>query len=170
MGNYVFDTEVLIEAVTPSATGGKRTDIGGDVIPYLTEQGVARLYDFSRNVISGQTEHERGTGVMWGHSTRTTTRTSTCSSRCRRSVSTTANGRCTATSCRFPLPSWRPGPPVRRPHVSNSLLCAGTIVSGGRVDTSILSPLVFVDDDAEVTESILFPVSVSAPEPACIVV
>ena len=39
----------------------------------------------------------------------------------------------------------------------NSLLCAGSIVSGGIVDRSILSPDVFVDSSAVVTESILFP-------------
>ena len=39
----------------------------------------------------------------------------------------------------------------------NSLLCQGSIVSGGRVVTSILSPDVFVDFSAEVSESILFP-------------
>ena len=34
--------------------------MGGDVIPALTRQGVAHVYDFSKNVVPGQDERERG--------------------------------------------------------------------------------------------------------------
>jgi glucose-1-phosphate adenylyltransferase len=43
------------------------------------------------------------------------------------------------------------------PEVTNSLLCAGSIVSGGHVDRSIIGPDVYVDAGAVVTDSILFP-------------
>ena len=36
------------------------TDLGGDVIPALTDAGVAHVYDFSTNVVPGQDERERG--------------------------------------------------------------------------------------------------------------
>ena len=60
MGNYVFDTQTLIDIVTPSSTSPVAKDLGGDVIPALTSSGVAHMYDFSTNVIPGQEEHERG--------------------------------------------------------------------------------------------------------------
>ena len=60
MGNYVFETQALIDIVTASGTDKRPTDIGGDVIPALTGAGAARLYDFSTNEIPGQGERERG--------------------------------------------------------------------------------------------------------------
>ncbi|MTA13584.1 MAG: glucose-1-phosphate adenylyltransferase, partial [Actinobacteria bacterium] len=60
MGNYVFSTDTLVDVVTPHDDTAGPTDIGGDVIPALTRAGVARMYDFSRNTIPGQAEHERG--------------------------------------------------------------------------------------------------------------
>ena len=53
MGNYVFDTQTLIDVVSPTGTDDIATDIGGDVIPALTRAGVAHMYDFSTNVIPG---------------------------------------------------------------------------------------------------------------------
>ena len=58
MGNYVFDTQTLIDVVTPRES--TYTDLGGHVIPALTKQGVAHVYDFSRNIVPGQDDRERG--------------------------------------------------------------------------------------------------------------
>src|SRR5262245_50152782 len=55
MGNYIFDTQTLVDIVTPDETN-PLTDMGGDVIPALTEQGVAHVYDFSTNIVPGQDE------------------------------------------------------------------------------------------------------------------
>ena len=60
MGNYVFDVDVLVDTVTPTADATTPTDLGGDVIPALTASGDAWVYDFSQNQVPGQTEHERG--------------------------------------------------------------------------------------------------------------
>ncbi len=46
MGNYVFDTQTLIDVVTPREN--QYTDLGSHVIPALTESGVAQVYDFSQ--------------------------------------------------------------------------------------------------------------------------
>ena len=46
---------------------------------------------------------------------------------------------------------------VSGPLIDNSLLCAGSIVSGGTVERSILGPETYVDASAVVSESILFP-------------
>ena len=60
MGNYVFECQTLVDVVTAAGADNRPTDIGGDVIPALTESGVARVYDFSTNVVPGQDERERG--------------------------------------------------------------------------------------------------------------
>jgi glucose-1-phosphate adenylyltransferase len=155
MGNYVFNTGTLVDVVTPKSETTAATDLGGDVIPRLTDSGVAHVYDFSTNVIPGQEEHERG---YW------------------RDVGTLdayydANMDLLAALPPFSLynPSWpvysihTPLPPAKLgfgrdgsdAHVHNSLLCAGAIVSGGRVDRSILGPDVHVEARADVSESIL---------------
>ena len=157
MGNYVFNTDVLIDVVTPSASDGKRTDIGGDVIPHLTAAGTARMYDFSRNVINGQAEHERG---YW-RDVGTLDAYYDANMDLLRPMPPFSlyNERWPVYSHQLPLPPAKlaRGADGSGARVGNSLLCAGSIVSGGLVDTSILGPGVFVDANAEVTESILFP-------------
>ena len=58
MGNYVFDTQTLIDVVTPREN--QYTDLGSHVIPALTDSGVAKVYDFSQNVVPGQDDREKG--------------------------------------------------------------------------------------------------------------
>ncbi len=156
MGNYVFTANALVDVVTPRGTYGP-TDMGGDVIPALAESGDACMYDFSTNEIPGQAEHERG---YW------------------RDVGSLdayydANMDLIAPVPPFSLynPLWPvfslqlPLPPAKLSYglngststVTRSLLCAGSIVSGGAIDNSIIGPNVFIEDGARVTESIVFP-------------
>ena len=62
-------------------------------------------------------------------------------------------------SLQLPLPPAKidHGPGGERPTIDNSLLCAGSIVSGGTIERSILGPETYVDASAVVSESILFP-------------
>jgi glucose-1-phosphate adenylyltransferase len=61
MGNYVFDTAVLREVITRDAEReDSRHDLGGDIIPALVGDGVARVYDFAVNVVPGQRDEEKG--------------------------------------------------------------------------------------------------------------
>ena len=61
MGNYVFTTEALIDAVTRDAKDeGSRHDLGGDIIPMLVERGEAYVYDFTTNEVPGDNERDRG--------------------------------------------------------------------------------------------------------------
>ena len=156
MGNYVFNTDLLVDIVTPKDSVGP-TDIGGDVIPALTTRGDAHVYDFSTNDIPGSSDHERG---YW------------------RDVGSLdayydANMDLIAPVPLFSLynPLWPvyslqlPLPPAKLCYgsggatstVTRSLLCAGSIVSGGSIDRSIIGTDVFIDDSAEVTDSIVFP-------------
>ena len=154
MGNYVFDTQTLIDIVTPNEDE-PLFDMGGDVIPALTRQGVAQVYDFSTNIIPGQDERENG---YW------------------RDVGTIdafyeANMDLIAPvpvfnlyNERWPVYTYRKAlPPAKVSRgvggepafVDGSLLSQGSIVSGSHVERSIISPRVFIDHDAHVTDSII---------------
>jgi glucose-1-phosphate adenylyltransferase len=61
MGNYVFGTKVLCEAVERDAEDkSSKHDMGGSIIPMLVERGEANVYDFRDNYVPGSTDRDRG--------------------------------------------------------------------------------------------------------------
>ncbi|MFT3900590.1 MAG: glucose-1-phosphate adenylyltransferase [Gordonia sp. (in: high G+C Gram-positive bacteria)] len=61
MGNYVFTTEALIEALREdSENEDSGHDMGGDIIPLFVGKGEAAVYDFRDNEVPGATERDRG--------------------------------------------------------------------------------------------------------------
>ena len=155
MGNYVFDTQTLIDVVTPREN--QYTDLGSHVIPALTDSGVAKVYDFSQNVVPGQDDREKG---YW------------------RDVGTLDSFFHANMDLIAPVPvfnlyndkwpmytSLKALPPAKVSRgrggepafVDDSLLCQGSIVSGSHVERSIIGPSAFIDHDAHVTDSIIFP-------------
>ncbi|MFD4584965.1 glucose-1-phosphate adenylyltransferase [Streptomyces sp. NPDC087659] len=61
MGNYVFTTKVLIDALHRDAEDPRSVhDMGGSILPMLTERGVAQLYDFDGNHVPGESALEHG--------------------------------------------------------------------------------------------------------------
>lgn len=61
MGNYVFSTDALIEALKIDAGDeGSVHDMGGNIIPMMTEKGMAQVYDFADNDVPGATDRDRG--------------------------------------------------------------------------------------------------------------
>lgn len=61
MGNYVFTTEKLIEALRADAEDENSShDMGGNIIPHFVEKGEAHVYDFSDNDVPGSTERDKG--------------------------------------------------------------------------------------------------------------
>ncbi|MEU5550429.1 MULTISPECIES: glucose-1-phosphate adenylyltransferase [unclassified Micromonospora] len=61
MGNYVFTTRTLIEAVERDAEDKtSKHDMGGSIIPMLVERGEANVYDFRDNEVPGSTDRDRG--------------------------------------------------------------------------------------------------------------
>ena len=59
MGNYVFSTETLIEALKIDAgDDGSVHDMGGNIIPQLTDSGDAYVYDFHTNQVPGSTDRD----------------------------------------------------------------------------------------------------------------
>jgi glucose-1-phosphate adenylyltransferase len=54
MGNYVFTTHVLVDALRKDAADDtSRHDIGGNIIPGLVRDGLAQAYDFTTNKVPG---------------------------------------------------------------------------------------------------------------------
>ena len=155
MGNYVFDREALIDIVTPK--DGEMNDLGGDVIPALTAAGQARVYDFSKNDVPGQDERERGYWRDVG--TLDAFYDANMDLIAPVPVFNLYNDKWPGFTGRQALPPakvsrGRGGEPA---FVDGSLICQGSIVSGGHVENSIIGPGSFVDHDAHVTDSILFP-------------
>src|SRR3954471_1238932 len=61
MGNYVFTTDALIDAVTRDAQdASSKHDMGGNIIPFFVEKNDAAVYDFSTNAVPGSSERDRG--------------------------------------------------------------------------------------------------------------
>ncbi|MBO4163454.1 MULTISPECIES: glucose-1-phosphate adenylyltransferase [Micromonospora] len=61
MGNYVFSTRALCEAVERDAADKtSKHDMGGSIIPMLVERGEANVYDFKDNEVPGSTDRDRG--------------------------------------------------------------------------------------------------------------
>jgi len=156
MGNYVFSTEALIEAITTDAHNeDSRHDIGGNIIPNLVEQGEAEVYDFAANEVPGATERDKG---YW------------------RDVGTidayyAAHMDLIAIhpifnmyNLQWPIHSWiDPLPPAkfifdeedRRGQALDSMVCAGVVISGATARRSVLSPGAHLHSYAEVEDSIL---------------
>ena len=61
MGNYIFTTKVLIDAIRADADDDHSDhDMGGDIIPRLVGDGMAAVYDFNDNDVPGATDRDRG--------------------------------------------------------------------------------------------------------------
>src|SRR4051794_12137236 len=60
MGNYVFDADALVEAVTRDATEiGSKHDMGGDIVPSFVRRQQAGVYDYQDNDVAGSTDRDR---------------------------------------------------------------------------------------------------------------
>jgi glucose-1-phosphate adenylyltransferase len=61
MGNYIFTTKTLIEALQRDAEDPNSVhDMGGSILPALTDRGEAHLYDFNANHVPGETTRDQG--------------------------------------------------------------------------------------------------------------
>jgi glucose-1-phosphate adenylyltransferase len=156
MGNYVFDADALVEAVSRDATEiGSKHDMGGDIVPAFVRRQQASVYDYKDNDVPGSTDRDRG---YW------------------RDVGTLGSYFAAHMDVVSPLPvfnlynfdwpiytSYGPQPPAKlvqgvsgqKAEVDEAVLSPGVLVSGGRVQSSVLSPAVCVDAGAEVVGSVL---------------
>ncbi len=154
MGNYIFSTKTLIDAIIEdSKNEDSDHDMGGDIIPMLVEREQAYVYDFNDNDVPGQTDRDR---AYW------------------RDVGTIdafyeANMDLISVhpvfnlyNKRWPIHTFSeenlpPAKFVQGGIAQASMVGAGTIVSGGTVRNSVLSTNVIVEDGATVEGSVIFP-------------
>jgi glucose-1-phosphate adenylyltransferase len=151
MGNYIFTTRALTDALTADAESeDSRHDMGGDIIPGFVGGGEAQVYDFTANEVPGSTDRDR---AYW------------------RDVGTIdayheAHMDLVSVDPVFNLynldwPIWTY--PVQMPgakftldgQATDSIVSPGCIVSGGQIDDSVLSPNVRVLDKARIDQSVV---------------
>ncbi|HEX4442525.1 MAG TPA: glucose-1-phosphate adenylyltransferase [Galbitalea sp.] len=60
MGNYVFDANILMDAVTRDGESTESNhDMGGDIVPDFVARGEAAVYDLNQNDVPGSTERDK---------------------------------------------------------------------------------------------------------------
>jgi glucose-1-phosphate adenylyltransferase len=156
MGNYLFSTEALIEAVTSDAGADEsKHDMGGNIVPMLVSSGSAHVYDFSRNVVPGESPRDHGywrdVGTLDAYYD---------SHMDLVSVDPVFN----LYNMEWPILTWQEALPpakfvfdedARRGHAIDSMVCAGVVISGATARRSVLSPGVRLHSFAEVEDSVL---------------
>jgi glucose-1-phosphate adenylyltransferase len=159
MGNYIFSTKALVEAISDDASDPDSAhDVGGSIIPMMVSRGDARVYDFVTNDVPGAQERDRG---YW------------------RDVGTLdsyydAHMDLVSETPAFdlynkawPIYSWHhpAAPPAkfvfdsdgRRGVALDSIVSEGTIVAGGTVRHSVISANVRINPRSLVEGSVLLP-------------
>jgi glucose-1-phosphate adenylyltransferase len=151
MGNYIFTTDALIDALIADAENeDSRHDMGGDIIPSFVSRGDAQVYDFTANEVPGSTERDK---AYW------------------RDVGTLdayheAHMDLVSVDPVFNLynldwPIWTypvqmPGAKFTLDGVSrDSIVSHGCVVKGGSIETSVISPNVQVHEGATVDHSVI---------------
>lgn len=155
MGNYIFETEFLMDLVRADASDdNSRHDIGGNLIPSAVDAGQAHVYDFSRNIVPGSLERDRG---YW------------------RDVGTLDSYFDAHMDLVLPEPIFNlyndewpvytisrtlaPAKIVaeggRAAKIHNALFSKGVIVSGSEVTDTVLGPVVHIEGNSKVERSIL---------------
>jgi glucose-1-phosphate adenylyltransferase len=156
MGNYVFTTRTLVDAVTRDAAAEtSRHDLGGDIIPGLVERGEACVWDFAESNVPGVRGIERGywrdVGTLDAYYDAHMDLISV------EPVFNLYNEEWPILTLPEPLPPAKfvLEEPGRTGMAVDSMVCAGVVVSGGAVRRSILSPRVHVHSYAEVEDCVL---------------
>jgi glucose-1-phosphate adenylyltransferase len=156
MGNYVFTTSALLDAVKRDALNeDSNHDLGGDVIPALVASGDAQMYDFADNRVPGATDRDAGywrdVGTIDAYHDAHMDLVSTWP------IFDLYNSQwpiLTSTSS-LPPAKFVHGEPGRTGHAIDSLVSPGCIVSGGTVRRSVLSPGVKIHSNSELDDCVL---------------
>ena len=156
MGNYVFSAQALIDAIEHDGTlETSQHDMGGDIVPYMVARNDAGVYDFTYNEIPGSTERDhsywRDVGTIDSYYEAHMDLISVMP------VFNLYNNQWPIFTQQINLP------PAKFVHdgegnqgrTTDSIVSLGTVVSGGIVERSVLSPQVRVHSRALVTDSVL---------------
>jgi glucose-1-phosphate adenylyltransferase len=156
MGSYVFDADVLVDALRKDAAdAASQHSIGGDLIPMLVRENAAHVYDFLTNNVpgTGQGDHGywRDVGTIDAYFD---AHMDLCAAQ---PVFSLYNDK-------WPILTEVPAqPPAKFVHEDgdrvgravDSLVSNGVIISGGLVRGSVLSPGARVDSWARVERSVV---------------
>ncbi|MGH3471344.1 MAG: glucose-1-phosphate adenylyltransferase [Nocardioidaceae bacterium] len=151
MGNYVFTADALVEALRRDADNPEsRHDMGGDIIPMLVRDGDAAVYDFKRNEVPGATDKDRdywrdvGTLASYHEAHLDLV-----------SVEPVFN----LYNDQWPIFTSHPQLPgakfVENASADDSIVCAGSIVSGAAISSSVLGNNVYLSTGVEVDRSVV---------------
>lgn len=157
MGNYVFSTDALIEAVTRDADlEDSKHDMGGDIIPAFVERGEAFVYDFKDNEIPGAEDRDRGywrdVGTIDSYFDAHMDLVSI------HPIFNLYNDRWpihTTSGMSLPPAKFVHGSHGRTGTAVDSIVSPGCIISGATVSHSVLSPNVVVRSFSDIDSSIL---------------
>ena len=129
--------------------------MGGDIVPSFVDKSDAGVYDFKKNTVPGSTDRDRD---YW------------------RDVGTMQSYFAAHMDVISPLPifnlynfkwpiytTYGPQPPAKLvraeggtlPHAEDAVLSPGVVITGGRVYRSVVSPAVRIEQNAEVSDSVL---------------
>ncbi len=158
MGNYLFTTEALVNEVTRDAKNDASAhDFGKSILSEMYKRSRVYVYDFATNKVPGQGQRERGYWRDVGNI----------------DAYYQANMDLVAVEPIFnlyneqwPIYTHHPDMPPAKFVFANakdkrvgmatdSLVCEGSIISGGAVNHSVLSPKVRVHSYSQVSDSIL---------------
>jgi len=156
MGNYVFTSDVLVDALRKDAEDSdSRHDMGRDIIPMLVRQRLAEVYDFLENVVPGASSRDAG---YWRDVGTLDSYFDAHMDLC--AVQPVFN----LYNDKWPILTHVPSqPPAKFVHDSgdrvgraiNSIVSNGVIVSGGLVSNSVLSPGVRVNSWSQVERAVV---------------
>lgn len=157
MGNYIFDADILIDAVIRD---GERSDsnhdMGGDIVPDFVSRGLAGVYDLNRNEVPGSTDRDR---FYW------------------RDVGTIESFYDAHQDLIAALPIFNlynrdwpifsqqlNSPPAKvvrdgkgnQGSIIDSIVSLGSVISGAHIERSVMGPWVTVDSGARVVDSVVF--------------
>jgi glucose-1-phosphate adenylyltransferase len=156
MGNYVFSTDALIEALTRDAGDpGSRHDMGGSIVPMMVERGEATVYDFRDNQVPGATDWDR---AYWRDvGTLDSYYAAHMDLLAARPVFNLYNNEWPIYTENMPWPPAKfvdvgPGQSGR---AVGSMISPGAIITGGLVEDSVISPDVHVHAGAHVQGSVI---------------
>jgi glucose-1-phosphate adenylyltransferase len=156
MGNYIFTASALVDALREDAQdANSRHDMGGDLVPRFVEDGDAHFYDFHANDVPGCAEVERGYWRDVG-----TLDSYYDASMDLVEVQPAFNLYNTEWPIFTHAPQLPPAKfvfeePGRAGQAFNSIVSAGSIIAGGTVRRSVISPGVVVEQGALVDSSVI---------------
>lgn len=158
MGNYVFTTKDLVAALREDAEDlTSKHDMGGNIIPWFVERGGCGVYDFKDNDVPGSTDRDRdywrdvGTLDAYYEANMDLISVHPIFNLYNRDWPTMTLIDGSLPPAKFVYGSEH----SRMGHAVDSFVSPGTIISGGEVYHSIISPGTYIHSWAQVTDSVV---------------